>query len=122
MTLKTELNLVAKNLIEKTFESISVPVVIEPITTVYDEESGEIISFESTNITVKAIVGPFTSTRAETSSVQVNDLQAIIAVLDNDTDAILQNDHFQVGTETYLAVSKEIDASDSVIILQLRKA
>lgn len=123
--LKETFNNLSYDLITNTFSSISQKLGYKENKSVYDTESGEMIDFDMPGVVVDAIVGPFTVTRNEITDFQVGDLRAIVATKSLNEEQIkvfLQSDTFMIGEDVYTVINKVLDASESVYILQLRKA
>ena len=121
MNLKTDFNTLAYDMINDTFADIAQPLTVKTDSSVYDEESGEMIDFNNTGVVILAIVGPFTNDKFEASDIEVGDLQAIVPVNALTQELFLQSDTFILGSIEYTAINITTDASESVYTIQLRK-
>ena len=123
MNMKTEFNQLAYDMINDTFADVALDLTIINDASVYDEDTGETLDFNTPGVTIKAIIGPFDETKENGFSLQVGDLQAVIPVLalTINEQLFLQSDTFEHGGSRYIAIAKQKDPSESVYRVQLRK-
>jgi len=121
MNLKTDFNDLAYSMINSDFADIAQSLTVKTDSSVYDEETGEVMDFNTAGTVIQAIVGPFVNDKLEASDFEVGDLKAIVPVRALNVELFLQSDVFMLGTEEYKAINITKDASESVYTLQLRK-
>lgn len=124
MSLKTVFNKTAHNLITNVFKSVAKVMEFKSDRSVYNEELGEMVSFNEQTYHLTVIAGPFVDTKDSSFNLQLGDVRVIVSnteLVDNNLQMFLMSDEFWIEGVKYKLIDRQVDASESVHILQLRK-
>lgn len=121
MNMKTDFNNLAFDMINDTFEDLAVEVTFISDSSVYNETDGEMMDFGGDPTVVQAIVGPVFKNKQQGSDFESGDTRLIVPYISLSTEVFLQSDRCIVAGINYIIISKEVDASQSMYFMQLRK-
>lgn len=119
--MKTLFNNLAKDLITKTFSTISKKVSLLVDSSVYSEDLGEVVDFADEPVVLDGIVGPVNKTRFNGADIQTDDVQVIFPFIDVSQELYLQIDTLVIEGTEYTLIDSVVDPSESVYTLLCRK-
>lgn len=123
-TFKEEMQGLAYELIvlDSDFRTVSMQAThVKPINQTYDEQTGEVFSYDSEEI-VTAMVGPYVNSQVNAQDIQLGDMRMILPVLGSTLIPEPQNDFMVLENgETFRVLTVALDPAEAVYTIQLRK-